>query len=155
MRTWWRVVVSLPLAGALCGAQGEHDLQSGPVGAVDALFASFVQNATIRIVRTGGFAGVYEEWWIRPGGWRESPRGERVLIDPTRLRSLAAAFYFQQASWQDHRKLPPWCFDCFTYEVTVQVKNGAGRIFRIADTDLSDRSLKELLQAVQDIIGPG
>lgn len=74
------------------------------------------------------------------------------MIDPTRLRALAAAFYFQQASWQDHRKLPPWCFDCFTYEVRVQVKNGGGREFNVADTDLADPSLKELLLAVQDII---
>lgn len=110
------------------------------------------EGAVVIFRRSGGFAGVNEEWVIYADGRVKSSQGEEWQADPAAVGDLLAQIdgydFFSLRS--QYIPANPCC-DLFSYELIV---NDRGRVHLVATVDGADapEGLQLALQAVQEFI---
>ena len=126
--TAWLVML-IALLAAACSPRGTAS--TSPVASVPSAATANPQtgdrgdlpaDAVIVYLRSGGLAGVSEQWTIYPDGRVVSGKGTEQRVTAERVTALlaeiAALGFFQAA---DAPRSPSACRDCFTYQITLAV----------------------------------
>jgi hypothetical protein len=89
--------------------------------------------AVITFARSGGLAGVSEQWTIYADGRILAPSGAVGQVPEAEVNQLlaeiAGAGFFD---WATPARLPPGCADCFTYSLLVTFE-GQTKELRLVD----------------------
>lgn len=97
--------------------------------------------------RSGGLAGVDEEFWVFADGWVDVKGGSDRKLDPARVtRALAELEEDGFFALADEYGLDGTCNDCFTYEIAARDEEGNLK------TVTAVREAPETPKAVQEII---
>ena len=104
------------------------------------------EGAVISYSRSGGFAGVEEEWFIYPDGRVAMTEGGTQQMTAEQVNELLAGL--QEAGFftsPGYSSPPGVCADCFTYTLAVE-KDGQVYTAQVLDSD------QQVPQAVRDAL---
>jgi hypothetical protein len=108
-----------------------------------------LDGAAIVFHRTGGVAGVDEEWKIYPDGRVVASEGEQRAIEAdqvaTLLQAIEALGFFEM---KDSYGQLSQCNDCFTYKLTV---SSGGKVKSVTTIDNASDAPPELGQVLEQI----
>jgi hypothetical protein len=105
--------------------------------------------------RSGGFAGVSEQWSIYASGKISKQGGEDLTVDPAKVTALmealqTAGFYDMKAS--SGKTVLSNCKDCFTYQLTVTGAEKANTItFQEGAKDIPEAILN-IMNQINDLV---
>lgn len=111
--------------------------------------ANITDDAAIIFHRSGGFAGVDQQWMIYIDGRIEQPGGQQVQADEQQVKTLleaidAAGFFELKNSYIPLNS----CCDRFTYAITVQQDD---KVKTVTTIDASPDAPQELQQIIDEI----
>ena len=102
--------------------------------------------------RSGGVAGLQQQWVIYSDARIKKPDGTQVKVYADRVKTLfdrikATGFLDLNESY----KPPIPCLDCFTYSITVQI-NGQGKTAVMTDDRQQSEQLATTLDAIRTFL---
>jgi hypothetical protein len=142
-RIYWSLLFVL-LVGAACGSLTNS-------GAIDEPGA--VSDAVVIYGRSGGFAGLQQEWTIYPDGRIEFPDGSQKQVDAAQAQALFDTI--QTANFQSLNAayLPEdTCCDLFTYTVTLQTGDEKYTVTTMDEAPDVPIELTAVLQTINQLI---
>jgi hypothetical protein len=115
--------------------------------------SSFGEDTIVVYGRSGGFAGLQQEWTIYADGKIILPDGSQKQIDPAQVQLLfdkiqAANFQSLNPSYMPEDT----CCDLFTYTVTVQTGSETHTITTMDDAPNVPVGLTAVFQTIDDLI---
>lgn len=111
---------------ACAQAEAKHDLEVKPTATNELAASSTISSAdktggaVIIYQRSGGLAGIAEEWRIYPSGLVVSGDGQENKVDPGEISALLSEIealgFFEM---RDSDRLSSSCRDCFVHQIIV------------------------------------
>jgi hypothetical protein len=112
-------------------------------------------NAVVIFHRSGGFAGLDQQWMIYADGRIESPGGEQQEVDPESVQALFETIQSAGFFELDDSYVPEdTCCDRFTYTVTVQLGDRSKTLVTIDASPTQPDELTMIINAIGEIIFP-
>lgn len=144
MKHFYLTLLFILLVGAACGPSMTGDEVAEP----DA-----VSDAAIIYNRSGGFAGVQQEWMIYPDGRIEFPDGSQKQVDSAQAQALfetiqSANFQSLNASYVPEDA----CCDLFTYTVTLQAGDETYTVTTMDEAPNEPAALTAVRQTIDELI---
>jgi len=103
--------------------------------------------------RSGGFAGVSENWTIYADGHMVSQKGEQKQADPDALKQLQEQLQKADfAALSRKTPAPGTCADCFNIELVWNNGNDTFRLSVVPESQDADPDAVRLVNLVQDMI---
>ncbi len=103
--------------------------------------------------RSGGFAGLQQEWTIYADGRIDLPDGSQKRVDPAQIQTLFDTIRTANFQSLNESYLPEdTCCDLFTYNVTVQTDSEKQTITTMDDASNVPVELTAVLQAINQLI---
>lgn len=142
-RFYWSLLFVL-LVGAACGSL----TNSGEIDEPGA-----VSDTVIVYGRSGGFAGLQQEWTIYPDGRIDFPDGSQKQVDPAQIQTLFDTIRTANFQSLNDSYLPKdTCCDLFTYTVTVQTDSEKQTITTMDGASNVPVELTAVLQTINQLI---
>ena len=112
-----------------------------------------IGDAVIVFHRSGGFAGVDEQWLIYADGRIEGPEGVQRQVEPEQVQALLETITTNEFFALDDSYVPlDSCCDRFSYELTVRLDNNQKTIHTIDDAPEQPQQLTQILSAVDALL---
>ena len=123
-----------------------------PAAQPESAEGSLPEDAVVIYGRSGGFAGLQQEWTIHPDGRVILPNGSEKQADPAQAQAVFEAIQSANFRSLDAAYLPEQtCCDLFTYTITVQTGSDSQTITTM-DGANEPESLTAVFQAIDDLI---
>lgn len=108
-----------------------------------------IGDAVIIYQRSGGFAGVHEQWTVYPDGRITASDGREWQVAPERVEQLLADIETSDFFEMSGRYMPlNTCCDRFTYEITVR---SGDRVHTVTTMDAAPNTPAELWRVIDEI----
>jgi hypothetical protein len=108
-----------------------------------------IGDAVIIYQRSGGFAGVHEQWTVYPDGRITASDGREWQVAPERVDQLLADIEALGFFEMSGRYMPlNTCCDRFTYEITVR---SGDRVHTVTTIDAAPNTPAELWRVIDEI----
>jgi hypothetical protein len=121
--------------------------QSGEMGSV------LSEETVIVYGRSGGFAGLQQEWTIHADGRIDLPDGSRKQVDAARVQSLFDTIQTANLQTLNESYLPENdCCDLFTYTLTVQTGSNTQTITTMDGASNMPEELTAVFQTIDQLI---
>lgn len=125
----------------------------GPALAPDNVENVFSEETVIVYGRSGGFAGLQQEWTIHADGQINFPDGSQKQADPEQLLTVFDAVQAANFSSLNAAYLPEdTCCDLFTYTVTVQTGSETHTITMMDNAPNVPDGLTAVFQSIDALI---
>ena len=112
-----------------------------------------IGDATIVLHRSGGFAGVDEQWLMYADGQIEGPEGEQQQVEPEQVQAVLEIITTNNFFALDDSYVPlDSCCDRFSYALTVQLHNNQKTVRTIDDAPEQPQQLTQVLNAVNALL---
>ena len=125
----------------------------GPALAPDNVEGIFSEDAVIVYGRSGGFAGLQQEWTIHANGQIDFPDGSQKQADPEQVLTLFDAVQAANFPSLNAAYLPEdTCCDLFTYTVTIQTDRETHTITTMDNAPNVPAALTAVFQSIDALI---
>ncbi len=112
-----------------------------------------IGDALIALHRSGGFAGVDEQWLIYADGRIEGPEGVQQQVEPEQVQALLETITTNEFFALDDSYVPlDSCCDRFSYELTVRLDNNQKTVRTVDDAPDQPQQLTQILNAVNVLL---
>jgi hypothetical protein len=109
--------------------------------------------AAITFARSGGIAGISEQWTIYADGRIAGPAGQTAQVSEAEVSQLlaeieAAGFF----DWSTPARLPSGCADCFSYSLVVTFEGRTNQIRLVDGQQDAPDGAWTVLEGVLDLL---
>lgn len=125
----------------------------GPAFAPEDVESGLSQETVIVYGRSGGFAGLQQEWTFHANGRIDFPDGSQKQVDAVQIQSLFDTIQTANFPTLNESYLPENdCCDLFTYTVTVQTGSNTQTITTMDGAVNMPEELTAVLQTIDELI---
>ena len=147
------VLLLVVLLGAACGPAFTAEDER----LVTAVAEPDISHSTADIIiiygRSGGFAGLQQEWTIHANGQIDLPDGSQKQVDAAQVQALFDTVTTANFQSLNESYMPKnTCCDLFTYTVTVQAGNERQTITMMDEAPNVPAELTAVHQTIDDLI---
>lgn len=124
-----------------------------PVWPSEEVESSLPGDTIIIYSRSGGFAGLQQEWTIYPDGRIDMPDGTQKQVDASQVQTLLDTIQTANFFEMSESYIPlDNCCDRFTYSITVQIDGQSKIVTTIDDAPKQPEQLTTILDAINSLL---